>query len=201
MSHARTLTLTFWTPPPRWFSGPFLESKNTYNLGNAYYAPIPMIFYVLARNMHAGSRKYYCNLPHFLGKLTLESYLMQYHVWLSSNATQLLTIIPGYPLINALLATGLFVVISHRLNYLTLSLRGQLMPDDATACIRNTVGMAGILAFYRVIGSVLVSSGFGSSGIFMTSAASGAVVLAYIFFSPDVIRLVASLLYIPCVAF
>lgn len=36
-----------------------------------------MVFYVLARNIHAGSRKYYCNLPHFLGKLTLESYLMQ----------------------------------------------------------------------------------------------------------------------------
>jgi len=34
-----------------WLTGPFMATKNEYNLGNAFYAPIPMVFYILARNI------------------------------------------------------------------------------------------------------------------------------------------------------
>lgn len=112
----------------------------------------------------------------------------QYHIWLSSNATQLLTIVPGHPLINALCATALFVVISHRLNYLTLSLRGQLLPDDTEACYRGAAGIFAVVAFYRILGGVLQSGGSGFGGILVASTGMGALVLAYIFFSPAIRR-------------
>ena len=46
---------------------------------------------------------------------TLETHLMQHHVWLSSNAKTLVTVLPGYPLLNALAATALFVATAQEL--------------------------------------------------------------------------------------
>eukprot|EP00281_Chroomonas_sp_CCMP1168_P023820 CAMPEP_0206222214 /NCGR_PEP_ID=MMETSP0047_2-20121206/5838_1 /ASSEMBLY_ACC=CAM_ASM_000192 /TAXON_ID=195065 /ORGANISM="Chroomonas mesostigmatica_cf, Strain CCMP1168" /LENGTH=941 /DNA_ID=CAMNT_0053645019 /DNA_START=140 /DNA_END=2965 /DNA_ORIENTATION=+ len=171
-----------------WLTGPFQTVKNEYNLGNAYYAPIPMIFYILVRNISATGRRYYCNLPHFLGKLTLETYLMQYHCWLSNSATALLTIVPGKPLINALIATCMFVFLSHRLNYLTLSLRGQLLPDDTKRCLYGAIGFCVTFAIYRVIGGVLAASAASAATIMLVSCVLGGCMVAFLLLSPAVDR-------------
>lgn len=60
---------------------------------------------------------------HDLGKTTLETYLLQHHIWLTSNAKTLLTIVPGHPWINFALATLLFFFVSKELYRLTMSLR------------------------------------------------------------------------------
>jgi hypothetical protein len=54
----------------------------------------------------------YSGLLHELGKITLETYLMQHHVWLTSNAKTLLVITPGYPKINLLAASLLYLFVS-----------------------------------------------------------------------------------------
>ena len=59
----------------------------------------------------------------FAGKTTLETYLLQHHIWLTSNAKTLLTIVPGHPWINFALATALFFVVSKELYRITMTLR------------------------------------------------------------------------------
>ena len=49
------------------------------------------------RNHTPGLRAWYSQPLHELGKTTLETYLMQHHLWLSSNAKSLLTIVQGFP--------------------------------------------------------------------------------------------------------
>jgi hypothetical protein len=58
-----------------------------------------------------------------IGKTTLETYLLQHHIWLTSNAKTLLTIVNDSPWINFALASLLFVVVAKELYRLTMSLR------------------------------------------------------------------------------
>jgi hypothetical protein len=60
---------------------------------------------------------------HELGKTTLETYLLQHHIWLTTNAKTLLTLVPGHPWVNFALATVLFYLTAKELYRLTMSLR------------------------------------------------------------------------------
>lgn len=60
---------------------------------------------------------------YLIGKTTLETYLLQHHIWLTSNAKTLLTIVNDSPWINFALASLLFVVVAKELYRLTMSLR------------------------------------------------------------------------------
>jgi hypothetical protein len=77
-------------------------------------------------------------------------------VWLTSNAKTLVNLVPGYPLINALAASILFVCLSQELYRLTMSLRGMLLPDhDVQACMRSLLGIGVIVGAYTAVGAVL----------------------------------------------
>ena len=55
---------------------------------------------------------------------------MQHHIWLSTNAKTLLTLVPGnYPWVNFVATTIIYVAVSHRLFRLTISLRAMLIPN------------------------------------------------------------------------
>lgn len=97
--------------------------KLDYNLVHSYYAIIPLTAYIFFRNITPTVRSGVSMSLHDLGKTTLETYLLQHHVWLTSNAKTLLTIVPGHPWINFALATILFFTLSKELYRLTMSLR------------------------------------------------------------------------------
>lgn len=60
-------------------------------------------------------RSYSLNLLHIIGKTTLETYLMQHHIWLTSDAKSLLTLIPGWPKVNFILVTYIYFTVCWRL--------------------------------------------------------------------------------------
>jgi hypothetical protein len=134
-----------------WVTGPFMQNKTDYNLTNAYFGFIPLITYIYLRNLTPYLRSYSMELLHQLGKTTLETYLMQHHIWLTSNAKSLLTLVPGWPKVNFLVVTIIYYLVARRLHVLTLYLRGIVMPDNPTECLRNTGIVACILfAFYAL---------------------------------------------------
>ena len=113
-----------------WVIGPFSQEKPVYNATNAYFGFVPLITYIFLRNLTPTLRSYSLQFLHEIGKTTLETYLMQHHIWLTSNAKSLLTLIPGMPKVNMLVVTALYFCISRRLYKLTLYLRGMLLQDD-----------------------------------------------------------------------
>ena len=131
---------TYW-----WVTGPFQQGKFDYNQTNAYYGWIPLISYIYLRNMTPWLRGHTLELLHQIGKTTLETYLMQHHIWLTSNAKSLLTLIPGWPKMNFLVVTAIYFVLSRHLYKLTLFLRGMLLPNDLGACLRNLACLFGSL--------------------------------------------------------
>ena len=110
--------LTLW-----WIITCYTLDKMNYNLSHSYFAIIPLTSYIFFRNITPSIRSGVSMSLHDLGKTTLETYLLQHHIWLTSNAKTLLTIIPGHPWINFALATILFFTVSKELYRIKMSLR------------------------------------------------------------------------------
>jgi hypothetical protein len=106
-----------------WYFEFYTKEKMDYNLTHSYSAIIPLTSYIFFRNLTPAIRSGVSMSLHDLGKTTLETYLLQHHIWLTSNAKTLLTIVPDHPWINFALATILFFVTSKELYRLTMSLR------------------------------------------------------------------------------
>jgi hypothetical protein len=138
-----------------WVVVPFRHGKFDYNQTNAYLAWIPLYSYIYFRNLTPWLRNHTLDLLHQIGKTTLETYLMQHHIWLTSDAKSLLTLIPGWPMMNFLVVSIIYVVVSRRLYQLTLFLRGMVLPDHRNACLRNLAGMAAIIGAYLLLAAVL----------------------------------------------
>lgn len=142
-----------------WVTGPFMQPKLEYNQTNAYFGFIPMIAYIYFRNLTPKLRSYSIDLLHQIGKSTLETYLMQHHIWLTSNAKSLLILIPGWNKCNTLVVTVLYFYISRRLYRLTLFLRGMHLPDDLTKCIQSLIGIGLIIGLFYAMAFTLSSFG------------------------------------------
>jgi hypothetical protein len=138
-----------------WATGPFQHAKVEYNQTNSYYGFIPLITYIYFRNLTPWLRNHTLELLHQIGKTTLETYLMQHHIWLTSDAKSLLTLVPGFPKINFLLVSLLYVFLSRRLYQLTLFLRGMMLPDDRNVCFRNLFAMGGTISGFVLFAFIL----------------------------------------------
>ena len=93
-------------------------------------------------------RTRYVHMFAWLGKVTLETYLSQLHIYLQSNAKHLVTYIPGYPLLNFALATVVYMLVSFRLFHITTEVSAFVLPQDRQKMTKNislvllTVGVA-----------------------------------------------------------
>ncbi len=145
-----------------WIIGPFSQEKFMYNATNAYFGFIPLLTFIYLRNLTPTLRQYSLKLLHEIGKTTLETYLMQHHIWLTSNAKSLLTLVPGWPKVNMLVVTLIYFYTSRRLYRMTLYLRGMLLPDSKRQCITSLTVMGSIVAAFYLLAFLLDSFGMTS---------------------------------------
>ncbi|KAL7554372.1 hypothetical protein ACHAWF_017824 [Thalassiosira exigua] len=132
-----------------WANGPLTYSKIPYNSTNPYFGFVPLLAYVYFRNLTPTMRSHTMDLLREIGKTTLETYLCQHHMWLTSNSKTVLVFVPGWPRVNLVVVTWAYVALSRKLHDLTLSLRGTLLPNDRGACVNSLVGAAVTIAgFY-----------------------------------------------------
>lgn len=106
-----------------WFVEIYSLEKLAYNLHHNYFAMIPLTSYIYFRNITPYVRSFVSMSFHDVGKTTLETYLLQHHIWLTSNAKTLLTIVPGNPWMTFAIASVIFVVLSKEMYRLTMTLR------------------------------------------------------------------------------
>lgn len=119
-----------------WYVDIYSLEKMQYNLHHNYFALIPLTSYIYFRNITPYVRSFVSYSFHDVGKTTLETYLLQHHVWLTSNAKTLLTIVPGYPWLTFALASVMFVVLAKELYRLTMTIRYALF--DLAYVFRQT---------------------------------------------------------------
>ncbi len=113
-----------------WVNSELLLDKFAYNKRHPYTSIIPIVIYVVVRNLWPRFRAQYCWLWAVIGKISLESYIGQIHVRLGSDAKSVINLLPGYPLLNFLVASGIFVSIANLLFQVTQLMNDAIFPPN-----------------------------------------------------------------------
>ena len=119
-----------------WGQAVFLKDKYAYNALHPYTSWIPVLCYIVARNLTPGLRARYLLLFTFLGQVTLETYILQFHVWMKTTGVNgspkfLLVLFPDHFWLNFAVVSALYFLVSVRIFKLTVGLRNALIPEDA----------------------------------------------------------------------
>ena len=102
-----------------WFFGfeLYQESKFTYNRWHPYISSIPVLAFVVLRNASIPLRSTSSRFFRFIGRCSLETFIIQYHLWLAGDTKGVLLVMPGtrWRTINFVITTIMFVYVSDRM--------------------------------------------------------------------------------------
>ncbi|GAB6019038.1 hypothetical protein CHUAL_000666 [Chamberlinius hualienensis] len=115
------------------------RNKAECNEVHPYLAFLPILSYVILRNISGLLRTRYSTFFAWFGKISLELFICQYHIWLSADTHGILVLVPSYPVLNVLATTFIFLCISHEIHRITINLATFAIPNDWKYVIRNVI--------------------------------------------------------------
>lgn len=104
---------------------------------HSYIAFIPIVSYIVLRNVSGALRTRHSSLFAWFGTFTLELFVSQSHIWLAADTHGVLVLIPGAPVLNLMLTSYIFICTAHELHKLTDIILPYAVPDDWRLVLRN----------------------------------------------------------------
>ncbi|KAI8095158.1 10 TM acyl transferase domain found in Cas1p-domain-containing protein [Thamnidium elegans] len=104
------------------------QSKTSYTVYHPYISWIPILSFVIIRNFSRRGRNTYSRFFAFIGKISLETFIGQFHMWLAADTKALLVVLPNASWvvkssigwwINLLVSSLVFVFICYHLSQAT----------------------------------------------------------------------------------
>merc|ERR1712151_264188 len=129
----------------------FSLQKYSYNSLHPFTSFIPLAAWLLLRNFVPCLRQRYLYVFAYLGRVTLETYILQFHVWMKTTGVNgspklLLAPIQGHYWANFALMSAIYLFLSIRCFHLTVSLRDAFIPESNRAIGLNCAGVALVAA-------------------------------------------------------
>lgn len=110
------------------------ESKFTYNKWHPYISFIPVLAFAFLRNANVILRSTSSSIFAFVGKCSLETFILQYHFWLAGDTKGVLLVIPGTHLrpVNFVVTTIMFIYLSDKMSWATGEITSRICAKPKT---------------------------------------------------------------------
>jgi len=94
----------------------YQESKYSYNGWHPYISFLPILAFTILRNSNPILRSATSRVFAFIGKCSLETFVIQFHFWLAGDTKGILLVVPGtrWRPINFIVTTVMFIYLSDR---------------------------------------------------------------------------------------
>ncbi len=109
------------------------SNKEDYNLWQPYVSFVPILSFVALRNCHQMLRNHYSASFAWLGRCSLETFILQYHIWLAADTKGLLRIGLWDSWIETAILTIVFLWISHHVADVTETLTAWIVGTASTS--------------------------------------------------------------------
>lgn len=113
--------------------------SNTYDCNeiHSYVAFLPIVSYIILRNVSGALRMRHSSMFAWFGTITLELFASQSHIWLAADTHGVLVLIPSAPILNLILTSYIFICTAHEIHKLTGIILPYAVPDDWKLVLRN----------------------------------------------------------------
>ena len=123
-----------------WYYSYFSLSKREYNKVHPYTSFAPIFLYLVFRNLTEALRKRHLHLFAWCGKITLETYILQFHVWMKTTGINgspkfLMVWFPGMYWTNFVVVSAVYIFLSFRVFHITAALRDWVIPKEGGAAL------------------------------------------------------------------
>ncbi|ESP04229.1 hypothetical protein LOTGIDRAFT_180023 [Lottia gigantea] len=123
----------------------FCRNKLECNEFHSYLTFLPIISYIVLRNVPGWLRTRYSSFFAWFGRISLELFIVQYHIWLAADTHGVLVLIPSYPVLNVIITSFIFICVSHEMSKITNVLVKYAVPSDWKSLLRNLILFIAIL--------------------------------------------------------
>ncbi|KAM9307880.1 N-acetylneuraminate (7)9-O-acetyltransferase [Gastrophryne carolinensis] len=124
------------------------KNKSDCNEMHPSVSVVQILAFVLIRNIPGYARSVYSSFFAWFGKISLELFICQYHIWLAADTKGILVLIPGNPTLNIIVSTFIFVCAAHEISHITNDLAQILVPKDGPALLKRLLAIA---AFFLLL--------------------------------------------------
>uniref|UniRef100_A0A7N8Y1Q6 N-acetylneuraminate (7)9-O-acetyltransferase n=1 Tax=Mastacembelus armatus TaxID=205130 RepID=A0A7N8Y1Q6_9TELE len=139
------LSVVFFITYSIWASS--CKTKTECNEMHPYISVI--LAFILIRNIPGYARSIYSSFFAWFGKISLELFICQYHIWLAADTKGILVLIPGNPSLNIMVSTFIFVCVAHEISLITNDLAQVVIPKDSMALLKR-LGALGLISLVVV---------------------------------------------------
>ena len=138
------------------FTTIYMKEKYEYNADHPYYSMITVVSFLWFRNLTPKLRTYYLSMWAWWGKVTLESYISQFHILLTANAKQTILVLADKPVQSMVWMSMFFGLCSKMLFDSTVYFTATMAPNSSTiTMVRNFVVSALALGSIFVVAALI----------------------------------------------
>uniref|UniRef100_A0A7N8WZK5 CAS1 domain containing 1 n=1 Tax=Mastacembelus armatus TaxID=205130 RepID=A0A7N8WZK5_9TELE len=142
------LSVVFFITYSIWASS--CKTKTECNEMHPYISVVQILAFILIRNIPGYARSIYSSFFAWFGKISLELFICQYHIWLAADTKGILVLIPGNPSLNIMVSTFIFVCVAHEISLITNDLAQVVIPKDSMALLKR-LGALGLISLVVLV--------------------------------------------------